>query len=109
LSSISLNIGGSVAVSGIAGQGTPSGVSVPGGLIRANSAQNGRGEPYTPYSLSYIDSLSWIKGNHTIKFGGEFRQVRLYTDRLGGTTYTFSSLNNFLTNTLQSVQYLGDV
>ncbi|MBV9240517.1 MAG: TonB-dependent receptor, partial [Acidobacteria bacterium] len=109
LSGISLNIGGSVAVSGIAGQGTPSGVSIPGGLIRANSAQNGRGEPYTPYSISYIDSLSWIKGNHNLKFGGEVREVRLYTDRLGGTTYTFSSLANFLTGTLQSVQYLGDV
>ena len=106
---ISLNIAGSVAVSGIPGQGTPSGVSIPGGLIRANSAQNGRGQPYTPYSLSYIDSLSWIKGNHNLKFGGEVRQVRLYTDRLGGTTYTFSSLANFLTGTLQSVQYLGDV
>ena len=35
--------------------------------------------------------------------------VRLYTDRLGGTTYTFSSLNNFLAGTLQQVQYLGDV
>jgi len=107
-SGLSLNIGGSVAVSGIAGQGTPSGVSIPGGLIRANSAQNGRGQPYTPYTLSYIDSLSWTKGDHSIKFGGEFRQVRLYTDRLGGTTYTYSSLNNFLSNTLASVQYLGD-
>jgi hypothetical protein len=109
LSNVSLNIGGSVAVSGIAGQGTPSGVSIPGGLIRANSAQNGRGEPYTPYTLSYIDNLSWVKGDHNVKFGGEVRQVRLYTDRLGGTTYTFSSLANFLAGTLQSVQYLGDV
>jgi len=107
--SISLNIGGSVAVQNLPGQGTASGVSSPGGLVRANSAQNGRGQPYTPYTLSYIDSLAWIKGNHNFKFGGELRQVRLYTDRLGGTTYTFSSLNNFLTNTLASVQYLGDV
>src|SRR4030095_9645724 len=29
--------------------------------------------------------------------------------RLGGTTYTFASLNNFLTNTLQSVQFVGDL
>jgi len=106
---ISLSIGGSVAVQNLPGQGTASGVSSPGGLVRANSAQNGRGQPYTPYTLSYIDSLAWIKGNHNFKFGGELRQVRLYTDRLGGTTYTYSSLNNFLTNTLASVQYLGDV
>ena len=73
------------------------------------TATNGRGQPYTPYSLGFIDSLSWIRGNHNIKFGGEVRLVRLYTDRLGGTTYTFSNLNAFLANTPASVQYLGDV
>ena len=108
-SAISLNISGSVAISGIAGQGTSSGISIPGGLVRANSATNGRGQPYTPYSISFMDSLSWTRGDHNIKFGGEFRMVRLYTDRLGGTTYTFSNLNAFLANTPQSVQYLGDV
>ncbi len=102
------SITGSVANNGIAGQGTNPGIASPGGLIRANSAQNGRGQPYTPYSLSFIDSLNWIKGNHNIKFGGEVRLVRLYTDRLGGTTYSFSNLNSFLNNTLTSVQYLGD-
>src|SRR5205814_6591555 len=37
------------------------------------------------------------------------RSIRLWTDRLGGTTYTFSNLNAFLANTPASVQYLGDV
>jgi len=106
---ITLNISGSVANTGIAGQGTSSGISIPGGLVRANSATNGRGQPYTPYSLGFIDSLNWIRGNHNIKFGGEVRLIRLYTDRLGGTTYTFSNLNAFLANTPASVQYLGDV
>jgi len=78
-------------------------------LIRANSAQNGRGQPYTPYSLSFVDNLNWTHGNHAIKFGGELRPVRLYTDRQGGITYTWSNINNFLTNTLQSTQFLGDV
>lgn len=108
-SAITLNISGSVANTGIAGQGTSSGISIPGGLVRANSATNGRGQPYTPYSLGFIDSLSWIRGNHNIKFGGEVRLIRMYTDRLGGTTYTFSNLNAFLANTPTSVQYLGDV
>jgi hypothetical protein len=108
-SAITLNISGSVANTGIAGQGSSSGVAVPGGLVRANSATNGRGQPYTPYSLSFIDSLNWIKGNHSFKFGGEVRAIRLYTDRLGGTTYTFSNLNAFLANTPSSIQYLGDV
>ena len=106
---LTINISGSVANTGIAGQGTSSGISIPGGLVRANSATNGRGQPYTPYSIGYIDNLAWVRGNHNFKFGGEIRQVRLYTDRLGGTTYTFSNLNAFLANTPASVQYLGDV
>jgi len=108
-SAVSLNISGQVAIAGIAGQGGNSGVSSPGGLVRANSATNGRGQPYTPYSLGFIDSLNYIRGNHNIKFGGEVRLIRLYTDRLGGTTYTFSNLAAFLANTPASVQYLGDV
>ena len=109
LSKLSFNISGSVAGFALPGQGSNAGVATPGGLIRANSAQNGRGQPYTPYSLSYIDNLNWTKGSHTFKFGGEFRQIRLYTDRQGGITYTFSSINNFLANAVQSVQYLGDL
>ena len=31
------------------------------------------------------------------------------TDRLGGTTYTYSNLNAFLANTPQQIQYLGDL
>ena len=108
-SAITLNISGSVANTGIAGQGTSSGISIPGGLVRANSATNGRGQPYTPYSLGFIDSLNYVKGNHNAKFGGEIRPVRLYTDRQGGTTYTFSNLNAFLSNTPSQIQYLGDV
>jgi len=108
-SNLVLNISGSVALTGIAGQGQSSGISIPGGLVRANSATNGRGQPYTPYSLAFIDSLNWVRGNHNIKFGGEVRLIRLYTDRLGGTTYTFSNLAAFLGNTPTSVQYLGDV
>src|SRR4029078_3385944 len=58
LSLITLNITGSVANTGIAGQGSNSGVSIPGGLLRQNSANNGRGAPYRPDSLSLMDSVS---------------------------------------------------
>jgi len=104
-----INTTGSVANSGIAGQGASSGLTVPGGLIRANSAQNGRAEPYDPYTLSFIDSLSSIRGNHFLKIGGEYRMIRMTTDRLGGTTYSFSNLNAFLANQPSTVQFLGDV
>lgn len=108
-SNLSINISGSVAGFALPGQGANAGVATPGGLVRANSATNGRGQPYTPYSLSFIDSLNWTRGNHIFKFGGEVRAVRLYTDRLGGLTYTYSNINSFLTNTAQSIQFLGDV
>lgn len=109
LSNLSFNISGSVAGFSLPGQGANAGVAVPGGLIRANSAQNGRGQPYTPYSLSFIDNVNWTHGNHALKFGAELRLVRMYTDRQGGVTYTFSSINTFLTNSLASTQFLGDL
>jgi hypothetical protein len=108
-SNIIVNVSGSVASSGIGGQGGSSGIAIPGALIRGSSAFNGRGFPYTPYSLSYVDNLSWVKGNHNIKLGAEVRVIRLYTDRLGGITYTFSNLNDFLANRLQTVQFNGDL
>src|SRR5262245_22269543 len=55
-----------------------------------------------------MDSLSTIRGNHFLKFGGELRAIRLTTDRLGGTTYTFQNLTAFLANQPSSIQYLGD-
>jgi hypothetical protein len=109
LSSAVINISGNTANFALPGQGTSAGTATPGGLVRANSATNGRGQPYTPYSLSLVDSVNWTNGNHNAKFGGEIRFIRLYTDRLGGTTYTYSNLTNFLTNTPQSIQFLGDV
>ncbi len=109
LTGVTINISGSVALSGIAGQAGSAGVAIPTGLVRANSATNGRGQPYTNYTLSFIDSLSVIHGNHSLKFGVEVRPVRLFTDRLGGTTYTFSNLDDFLANRPSSIQYLGDV
>jgi hypothetical protein len=109
LSKLVINISGNTANFAIPGQGTSAGTATPGGLIRANSATNGRAQPYTVYSLSFVDNLSWTKGNHNYKFGVEFRPSRIYTDRLGGTTYVFNTLQTFLTNSPASIQYLGDV
>ncbi|HLN97870.1 MAG TPA: TonB-dependent receptor, partial [Pyrinomonadaceae bacterium] len=109
LSRLVINISGNTANFAIPGQGTSAGTATPGGLLRANSATNGRGQPYTAYSVSFIDNLSWSRGNHNYKFGIEFRPSRIYTDRLGGTTYVFNSLQALLTNSPASIQYLGDV
>jgi len=109
LSGIALNLTSSVANTGIAGQGSSSGWAVPGGLVRANSATNGRGQPYDPYSLTLADSVSRTFGTHYARAGAEFRMIRMETDRLGGTTYSYANVDNFSKNIPASVQYLGDL
>jgi hypothetical protein len=107
--SIAINLSGSVANTGIAGQGSSSGIVVPGGLVRANSATNGHAQPYDPYSVTLADSFSYVTGSHYTKFGAEFRGIRMATDRIGGTTYSFAGLSQFLANQASTVQYLGDL
>ena len=70
----------------------------PGGLVRVNSAGNGRGAPYNPYSLTFADSLSRFMGNHSVKVGADVRMIRMSTDQLGGITYTFPNVTAFLAN-----------
>lgn len=109
MSAISIVATGSVALPGISSQGSSAGLAVPGGLVRANSATNGRGQPYTNTSYSFIDNLSVIRGKHSAKFGVEFRPVRMFTDRLGGTTYSFSNINDLLANRPLQIQFVGDL
>ncbi len=66
---ISISLTGNVANAGIAGQGANSSLASPGGLVRVNSAGNGRGAPYNPYSLTFADSLSKVMGTHLFKIG----------------------------------------
>jgi outer membrane receptor protein involved in Fe transport len=106
---IALNLSGSIANNGIAGQGASSGITVPGGLVRANSATNGHASPYDPYSLTFADSLNRVTGNHLMKAGGEFRMIRMSTDRVGGTTYSFNGIDQFLANAPANVQYVGNL
>jgi len=106
---IILNLSGSVANTGIAGQGATSGLAIPGGLVRVNSAGNGRSAPYDPYSLTFADSVNVVRGNHFYKFGGDTRIIRMTTDQQGGITYSFANLDAFLANTPATVQYFGDL
>jgi hypothetical protein len=108
-SAISINVTGSASNNGIPGQGATTGIAVAGGLVRLNSQANGRGAPYTPWTLSFIDNLTWLMGRHSLKFGGEVRTVRFYTDRNGGTQYTYNNLTDFLANRLASFRFVGDL
>jgi hypothetical protein len=108
-SNILVNLGGTVANTGIAGQGSSTGLAVPGGLVRVNSAGNGQAAPYDPFSLTFSDSVSRVAGNHYLKVGGEARLIRMSTDQLGGITYTYANINSFMANTPTQVQYFGDL
>jgi len=104
-----ITVNGTAAISGIPGQGSSTGVAVAGGLVRLNSQANGRGSPYTPWTISFIDNLTRIAGKHTMKIGGEVRTIRFYTDRNGGTQYTFANVGAFLNNTLTNYRFVGDL
>ena len=106
---LAFNLSGSIANTGIAGQSSSSGIVVPGGLVRANSATNGRGQPYDPWSLAFADTVSRITGNHLTKIGVDVRMIRMTTDQLGGTTYTYPNITAFLANQPSAIQYLGDI
>lgn len=85
------------------------GLTNPTGLIKLSSSFNGRGAPYTGQSLSYIDNLSFVQGRHTMKFGVEVRPISLYNNQLGGTTYTYNTVNAFIANTPNQIQFFGDL
>jgi hypothetical protein len=106
---LTISLTGTVANSGIAGQGSSTGVASPGGLVRVNSAGNGRGAPYEPYSLTFADTVSRSTGNHLFKTGVDVRMIRMTTDQLGGITYTYQGVAQFMANTPSSIQYFGDL
>ena len=74
-----------------------------------NSAGNGRGAPYNPYSLTFADSLNIVSGTHNLKLGADMRLIRMTSDQLGGTTYAYANIGAFLANTPSSVAYFGDL
>ena len=41
--------------------------------------------------------------------GADVRMIRMETDRIGGTTYSFANINAFLQNNPSNVQYVGNL
>src|SRR4029077_7221150 len=107
MSGIIINLSGSVANSGIAGQSSSTGLAIPGGLVRVNSAGNGASAPYDPYSLTFGDTMSRVMGKHYTKVGADVRLIRMTNDQIGGITYAFSNVSAFMGNTASTVQYFG--
>lgn len=104
----SLRLTGNIVSPGVNG-GAPTGFTEPGGLTRQSSAGNGRAQPIRPTSISIIDNFSITKGNHSMKFGGEYRDIRVKFDQLGGITYSYGSIRDFVLNQNLTAAFIGDL
>ena len=56
-------------------------------------------------SYSYIDNLTEVRGNHTLKLGVELRRIQLNQGNTSNGTISFSSAANFLINSVSSATY----
>ncbi|MFN7997416.1 MAG: TonB-dependent receptor [Bryobacteraceae bacterium] len=56
---------------------------------------NGGGFSLAPFAMTYRDSMNWVRGRHSMNFGGEFRTVHsaYFGSSIGGPngTYTFAA------------------
>lgn len=107
-SSVALRLGGNIVSPGVNG-GATTGIAEPGGLTRQSSAGNGRSQPIDAQSLSLLDNLSYVRGNHFMKFGGEIRRNKVNFDQLGGTVFSYGSITDFLLNQNLTAAYIGDL
>jgi carboxypeptidase family protein len=59
-----------------------------------NSLFSSTGQARNTGTTSYSDTLTWVKGNHTIKFGGDFRNVRSagFTDFVSRDVLLFNNI-----------------
>jgi len=102
LSGVTLSISGTPNFAGVSQFVNPT------GQIKLSSAFPGRAAPYTNYSLSFIDNLSWIHRNHTAKVGVEVRPQRIQSAFYGGTAYSFNGVQALLGNTPSQIQVIAD-
>ena len=78
----------------------PQGVAIPG--FTSTQATSFIIEKPSAYSI--VDNLSWIRGRHTVKFGGEARRIHLNVGNGPAQSVTFASLDAFLRNAVDRVR-----
>jgi len=99
---VGVSLSGTVTSSSIDARGT-TGIARSGLLIRATSASSTTGSLFDPYSLSFSNALTWTKGTHTLKFGGEYRHLQSDFQFLGSTEITYNSVNDLIDNRSNAV------
>jgi hypothetical protein len=108
LRGVTVSLSGVVALAGTGGQQTSVGIASPTGQLKLSSALNGAGAPYTNYSFSFLDNLTWIRGHHNMKLGVEIRPQQMKNAFYGGTTYSFANIQAFLADSPTQVAFNGD-
>ena len=63
-----------------------------------NGFPSGRGD----YTASFSDTMSWVHGRHSVKFGGEFRRVSNNNFTYSPGRFTFASVTAFLNDQANS-------
>ena len=83
-------------------------ISIAGGSLNFGGPAlfpSGRGDT----NFVVADTMSYLTGRHSLKFGGEFRQFLNNTIRLGAGTFNFPTVADFLAGTANSFSVtLGD-
>ncbi len=60
-------------------------------------------------SFSWIDTLTWVKGNHLLKFGGEVRRIQLNQGNSAIGSVSFASLDSLAANRVSSASYAAQL
>jgi hypothetical protein len=94
---VGVSLSGTVTSASIDARGS-SGIARSGLLIRASSASSTVGSVFEPSSMSIGDTLTWNRGAHTLKAGGEYRSIQSSFQFLGSTEITYNSVNDFIDN-----------
>jgi len=74
------------------------GVARSGLLVRATSNASTNGQAYDPRSIAIANALTLNRGAHTLKFGGEYRQIESKFRFLGSEEITYAGINEFIDN-----------
>ena len=56
-------------------------------------------------AISFLDDVSWSKGNHTLKFGFEFKRLFVNQGTSSSGTLTYTSIATFLNNQAGQASY----
>ena len=97
-----VSLSGTFTSSSIDARGN-TGIARSGLLIRATSNAATTGSIFHPMSLSMGDTITWNRGDHTMKGGFEYRRIQSDFQFLGSTEYTFNNINDFIDNKPNSV------